>query len=153
MKKTIKLTERDLTRIIRRVISESANQESQQKITTLRKSVKSDAKMSPCWTKGMCPKTEAGQIYRNECESCPGPVAGILIPTVGLIAAAVVGVMGGSEKRKRQNQENKWILENPELEGRTFTYFKDGSVQATKEGFAQDVMIYENGVWKNLNEL
>ncbi len=153
MKKIIRLTESDLTRIIRRVINETTSgAEAQQKITTLRSAAKGEAKMSPCWTKGMCPRTEAGKIYRNECEVCAGPIAGILIPTIGVIAGAIITTKNRSEQRQRQKMEQQWITSNPELEGRSFTYFKDGSVQAVKEGFANDIMILEKGgTWEKLS--
>jgi hypothetical protein len=153
MKKIIRLTESDLTRIIRRVINETTSgAEAQQKITTLRSAAKGEAKMSPCWTKGMCPRTEAGKIYRNECEVCAGPIAGILIPTIGVIAGAIITTKNRSEQRQRQEMEQRWITSNPELEGRSFTYFKDGSVQAVKEGFANDIMILKKGgTWEKLS--
>lgn len=153
MKKVVRLTEADLTRIIKRVISEATNVQSQEKIMVLRNNAKGEAKMSPCWTKGMCPRTEAGKIYRDECEVCAGPIAGILIPTVGVIAGAIINVRNRSEQRQRQEMEQQWITSNPDLEGRSFTYFKDGSVQAVKEGFAEDVMILEKGgTWTKLSD-
>ena len=152
MKKVVRLTEADLTRIIKRVISETTNVQSQEMITTLRSAAKGESKMSSCWTKGMCPRTEAGKIYRDECEVCAGPIAGILIPTVGVIAGAIINVRNRSEQRQRQEMEQQWITSNSDLEGRSFTYFKDGSVQAVKEGFANDIMVLEKGgTWKKLN--
>jgi hypothetical protein len=48
--------------------------------------------------------------------------------------------------------EQQWITLNPELEGRSFTYFKDGSVQAVKEGFTNDIMILKKGgTWEKLS--
>jgi hypothetical protein len=153
MKKVVRLTEADLTRIIKRVISEATNVQSQEKIMVLRNNAKGEAKMSPCWTKGMCPRVDAGKIYRNECEVCAGPIAGILIPTVGAITGAIIGITNRAEQQKRRVQENEWIKTNPELQDRTFTYFKDGSVQASKDGFAEDVMILEKGgTWKKLSD-
>jgi len=152
MKKIIRLTEADLTRIIKRVISEATNVQSQEKIMVLRNNAKGEAKMSPCWTKGMCPRVDAGKIYRNECEVCAGPIAGILIPTVGVISGAIYTVINSGQQRQRKNNEAKWIETNPELEGMTFTYFKDGSVQATREGFVDDVMVLpKGGTWTKLN--
>lgn len=152
MKKIVRLTESDLRRIIKKVIKESSSLETTQKIVNLRNAAKGDAKTSPCWTKGMCPRMDAGRVYRNECEPCTGPLAGILIPTVGVISGAIYAIFNSSQQRERKRQEAEWIKTNPELEGMTFTYFKDGSVQATREGFVDDIMVLEKGgTWKKLN--
>lgn len=152
MKKVVRLTESDLRRIIKKVIKESSSSETTQKIINLRNAAKGEAKTSPCWTKGMCPRMDAGKINRNECEPCAGPLAGILIPTVGVISGAIYAIFNSGQQRERRKQEAEWIKTNPELEGMTFTYFKDGSVQATREGFANDVMVLpKGGTWTKLN--
>lgn len=153
MKKIIKLTETDLKNIIKKVIKESTNQQKAQKITALRNMAKGEAKTSSCWTKGMCPKRDAYNISNNECEVCAGPIAGILIPTIGAIAGAIIGVKNRAQQRKREEQEFKWIQNDPNLKDRKFIYFTDGSVQAYKEGYPQDVMIFDiqNNVWEKLD--
>lgn len=151
MKKIVRLTESDLKSIIKKVIKESTNLQTTQKITALRSVAKGVGKTSSCWTKGMCPKMDAGKVYGKECEPCAGPLAGILIPTVGAIAGAIIGFKNRAEQQKRQKQELEWIKNNPDLEDRSFTYFKDGSIQATKEGFPQDVMVFQNNVWQKLD--
>ena len=82
MKKTIRLTESQLTKLIKRVITES----SYEKIENIKNNI-SKTKDSDCWKKGMCPVQQGeGDIV---CEFCPSPIAGILIPTIGAIAGAM----------------------------------------------------------------
>jgi hypothetical protein len=144
MKKTIRLTESDLTKLIRRVIKES----SYEKIENIKNNI-SKTKDSDCWKKGMCPVQHGeGQIV---CEFCPSPIAGILIPTIGAIAGAIIGIRSHREKKQREEQEQKWINENPELKDRNFIYFTDGSVQAVRVGTLNDVFIKpKDGSWIRL---
>ena len=69
-----------------------------------------------------------------------------------MISGAIYAVINSGQQRERRKQEAEWIETNPELEGMTFTYFKDGSVQATREGFVGDVMVLpKGGAWTKLN--
>ncbi len=146
MKKTIRLTESELTKLIKRVISETTYEKMDVLKSNLSKTSGSD-----CWKKGMCPKVEGGDISQTECEFCAGPIAGILIPTVGAITGAIMGIRNNREKKAREEQEQKWIEENPELKGRIFSYYNDGSVQARKDGSRNDIMIKsKNGSWSKL---
>jgi hypothetical protein len=145
MKKTIRLTESQLTKLIKRVITES----SYEKIENIKNNI-SNTKDSDCWKKGMCPVQHGeGQIV---CEFCPSPIAGILIPTIGAIAGAIIGIRNNRERKIREEQEQKWINENPELKDRNFIYFTDGSVQAVRIGTLNDIMIKpKDGTWSKLN--
>ena len=146
MKKTIRLTESQLTKLIKRVITES----SEQKMDVLKTNISKTAN-SECWKKGMCPKVEGGDISQTECEFCAGPIAGLLIPAVGAITGAIIGIRNHRERKQREEQEQKWIQENPELNGRVFSYYTDGSVQARKEGSQRDIMIKpKDGSWSKL---
>jgi len=146
MKKTIRLTESELTKLIKRVIIES----SEQKMDILKANISKTAN-SECWKKGMCPKVEGGNISQTECEFCVGPIAGLLIPAVGAITGAIMGIRNNRERKQREEQEEKWIQENPELKGRIFTYFADGSVQARKGNTQRDIMIKsKEGSWTKL---
>jgi hypothetical protein len=147
MKKIIRLTESDLSKIIKRVIKE--NTENERKINLLKSGAKGQLKFSPCWTKGMCPKVEGGDISQTECEFCPGPIAGILLPAVGTIATAILYFKNRKEDKQKE-QEKMWMNENPELKDRVFVYFKDGSVQAIKD--KNDVFIKsKDGSWSRPN--
>ena len=144
MKKTIRLTESELTKLIRRVITES----SYEKIENIKNNI-SKTKNSDCWKKGMCPVQQGeGDIV---CEFCPSPIAGILIPTIGAIAGAIIGIKNHRERKQREEQEQKWINENPELKGRFFIYFTDGSVQGLRQDSPNDIMIKpKDGSWSKL---
>lgn len=146
MKKSIRLTESQLTKLIKRVIIES----SEQKMDVLKTNISKTAN-SECWKKGMCPKVEGGDISQTECEFCAGPIAGLLIPAVGAITGAIIGIKNSRERKIKEEQEQKWIQENPELKGRLFTYYTDGSVQAVKQGSRNDIMIKpKGGSWSKL---
>lgn len=146
MKKIIRLTESELTKLIKRVIAES----SEQKMDILKANI-SKTKNSECWKKGMCPKVVANDVSHTECEFCVGPIAGILVPAVGVITGAILGIRNNREKKQRKEQEEQWIEENPELMGRVFIYFADGSVQARKGNSQEDIMIKtKEGSWTKL---
>ena len=144
MKKTIRLTESQLTKLIKRVITES----SYEKIENIKNNI-SKTKDSDCWKKGMCPVQHGeGEIV---CEFCPSPIAGILIPTIGAIAGAIIIIRNNRERKIREEQEQKWINENPVLNDRNFIYFTDGSVQAVRIGTLNDIMIKpKDGSWIKL---
>ena len=95
MKKTIRLTESQLTKLIKRVITES----SYEKIENIKNNI-SKTKDSDCWKKGMCPVQHGeGEIV---CEFCPSPIAGILIPTIGAIAGAIIIIRNNRERKIRE---------------------------------------------------
>jgi len=102
MKKIIKLTEEGLTRLIRRVITESSEMESQ--ITDLRSNFQK-TKDGPCWKQGMCPKRDGSSIYYDECQPCPGVLAGILIPSVGIIAGSIAMISSNIKDRKKKHKK------------------------------------------------
>jgi hypothetical protein len=146
MKKTIRLTESELTKLIRKVITESEYQ----KMDVLKYNINKTAN-SDCWKKGMCPKVTGGDVSQTECEFCIGPIAGLLIPAVGAIAGAIMGIKNNRERKMREQQEQKWIQENPELNGRKFIYYTDGSIQAMKVGRVNDILIKpKDGSWTKL---
>jgi hypothetical protein len=154
MKKIIKLTEEGLTRLIRRVITESSEMESQ--ITDLRSNFQK-TKDGPCWKQGMCPKTTTSGVS-DGCQPCPGAVAGILIPSVGAIATAIAIASSNIKDRKKEKREEEWVKNNAELANRTFLYFKDGSVQAIHNDIVRkngDIMILSDiktGSWTKLSK-
>lgn len=154
MKKIIKLTEEGLTRLIRRVITESSEMESQ--ITDLRSNFQK-TKDGPCWKQGLCPKTDTSGVS-DGCKPCPGVVAGILIPSVGVIATAIAIASSNIKDRKKEKREEEWVKNNAELENRTFLYFKDGSVQAIHNDIRRkngDIMILSDiktGSWTKLSK-
>jgi len=155
MKKIIKLTEEGLTRLIRRVITESSSMESQ--ITDLRSNFQK-TKDGPCWKQGMCPKRDGASVSYTECQPCPGVLAGILIPSVGIIAGSIAMISSNIKDRKKEKREEEWVKNNAELANRTFLYFKDGSVQAIHNDIVKkngDIMILSDiktGSWTKLSK-
>lgn len=155
MKKIIKLTEEGLTRLIRRVITESSEMESQ--IIGLRSNFQK-TKDGPCWKQGLCPKRDGTSVSYTECQPCPGVLAGILIPAVGVIAGSIAIISSNIKDRKKEKREKEWVKNNPELENRAFLYFNDGSVQAIKTDprrMSDDIMVLSDiktGSWTKLSK-
>ena len=145
--KQIRLSESQLVNLIKKIIKE--NTESENKISVLKSQAGTTLKNNPCWSQGLCPKVESGSVIEGECEFCPGPIAGILLPAVGTIATAILYFKNRKEDKQKE-QEKMWMNENPELKDRVFVYFKDGSVQAIKD--KNDVFIKsKDGSWSRPN--
>lgn len=147
--KQIRLSESQLVNLIKKIIKE--NTESGNKISVLKSQAGTTLKNNPCWAQGLCPKVESGSVIEGECEFCPGPLAGIIIPTIGGIVLGVKMALNRRDDKKRQ-QEQLWIKQFPDLKNREFIYFKDGSVQAVKTTDKNDVMIKsKEGNWVKLD--
>jgi hypothetical protein len=143
--KQIRLSESQLVNLIKKIIKE--NTESENKISILKSQAGTTLKNNPCWSQGLCPKVESGSVIEGECEFCPGPLAGIIIPAIGGIVLGVKMALNRRDDKKRQ-QEQLWIKQFPDLKNREFIYFKDGSVQAVKTTDKNDVMIKsKEGNW------
>ena len=147
--KQIRLSESQLVNLIKKIIKE--NTESENKISILKSQAGTTLKNNPCWSQGLCPKVESGSVIEGECEFCPGPLAGIIIPAIGGIVLGVKMALKRRDDKKRQ-QEQLWIKQFPDLKNREFIYFKDGSVQAVKTTDKNDVMIKsKEGNWVKLD--
>lgn len=147
--KQIRLSESQLVNLIKKIIKE--NTESENKISVLKSQAGTTLKNNPCWSQGLCPKVESGSVIEGECEFCPGPLAGIIIPAIGGIVLGVKMALNRRDDKKRQ-QEQLWIKQFPDLKNREFIYFKDGSVQAVKTTDKNDVMIKsKEGNWVKLD--
>ena len=147
--KQIRLSESQLVNLIKKIIKE--NTESENKISILKSQSGTPLKNNPCWSQGLCPKVESGSVIEGECEFCPGPLAGIIIPAIGGIVLGVKMALNRRDDKKRQ-QEQLWIKQFPDLKNREFIYFKDGSVQAVKTTDKNDVMIKsKEGNWVKLD--
>jgi|688.fasta_scaffold19821_12 hypothetical protein len=147
--KQIRLSESQLVNLIKKIIKE--NTESENKISILKSQAGTTLKNNPCWSQGLCPKVESGSVIEGECEFCPGPLAGIIIPAIGGIVLGVKMALNRRDDKKRQ-QEQLWIKQFPDLKNREFIYFKDGSVQAVKTTDKNDVMIKsKEGNWVKLD--
>ena len=147
--KQIRLSESQLVNLIKKIIKE--NTESENKISVLKSQAGTTLKNNPCWAQGLCPKVESGSVIEGECEFCPGPLAGIIIPAIGGFVLGVKMALNRRDDKKRQ-QEQLWIKQFPDLKNREFIYFKDGSVQAVKTTDKNDVMIKsKEGNWVKLD--
>jgi len=145
----IRLSESQLINLIKKIIKE--NTESENKISILKSQAGTTLKNNPCWAQGKCPKVESGSVIEGECEFCPGPLAGIIIPAIGGVVLGVKMVLNRKDD-KRHEQEQLWIKQFPELKNRQFIYFKDGSVQAVKINDNTDVLIKsKDGNWIKLD--